>query len=153
GDSPATSPPMAGTGGLVSGGSGGSGRSGGSGGSEGPSPTGGSGAVVPPRDGPNSTSASDAAAPPPGTDAPVGPPPGMEGAPTGWAQAGGPEGTFRVPGDGAPVTWSVAANKNILWTGPLPMEGQGGIAVAGDTLFLETYPPFTGATSSNDVMG
>jgi PQQ-like domain len=79
-------------------------------------------------------------------------PPG-DGGVDNWPQAGGPDGTFRVNVDGAPTKWSVAANQNILWTGTLPDEGQGGIAVWGDTLFLETFPPFTGKTSSLDVMG
>jgi hypothetical protein len=87
-------------------------------------------------------------------DASSGPPPSPgEGDLVSWPQAGGPDGSFRVNVEGAPINWSVAANQNILWTGTLPNEGQGGIAVAGDTLFLETFTPFTGATSSLDVMG
>jgi hypothetical protein len=81
------------------------------------------------------------------------PPPPPEGGIESWPQAGGPDGSFRVNVSGAPTTWSVAANQNILWTGTLPNEGQGGIAVAGDSLFLATFTPFTGATSSLDIMG
>ena len=69
-----------------------------------------------------------------------------------WPQAGGPDGTFRVNVEGAPTTWSVAANKNIVWAQNLPNEGQGGIAVAGNYLFLTTFP--AGATGNSlDVVG
>jgi len=52
----------------------------------------------------------------------------------------------------APTSWSVAANQNIVWHQPLPSEGQGGIAVWGDTLFLETFPAGVPKTSL-DVVG
>jgi hypothetical protein len=69
-----------------------------------------------------------------------------------WPQAGGPDGTFRVNVEGAPTTWSVAANKTIVWAQNLPNEGQGGIAVAGNFLFLTTFP--AGATGNGiDVVG
>jgi hypothetical protein len=55
-----------------------------------------------------------------------------------WPQAGGPDGTWRVPGV-APTSWSVALNQNIVWRSPLPSGGQGGIAVWGDRLFLTTF--------------
>jgi len=71
----------------------------------------------------------------------------------GWPQAGGPEGTFRVSVPDAPTWWSVAANQNILWRAPLPSEGQGGIAIWEDTLFLSTFPPFSGSKNSVDVLG
>ncbi|HET6285109.1 MAG TPA: hypothetical protein VFH73_29395 [Polyangia bacterium] len=70
-----------------------------------------------------------------------------------WPQAGGPDGTFRVNVEGAPTTWSVAANKNILWRTDLDNEGQGGIAVAGDLLFLTTYLPFSGSKTSLSIEG
>ena len=70
-----------------------------------------------------------------------------------WPQAGGPDGTFRVNVEGAPTTWSVAANKNILWRTNLDNEGQGGIAVAGDLLFLTTFLPFSGAKTSLSIEG
>ncbi|HEY2901344.1 MAG TPA: hypothetical protein VGL59_12260 [Polyangia bacterium] len=70
-----------------------------------------------------------------------------------WPQAGGPDGTFRVNVDGAPTTWSVATNKNILWQTNLDNEGQGGIAVSGDLLFLTTFLPFTGSKTSLSVEG
>jgi hypothetical protein len=67
-----------------------------------------------------------------------------------WPQAGGPEGTWRSEVTGVPVRWSVAANENILWRAPLPNEGQGGIAVAGDLLFVETFE--AGAHGSSAVV-
>jgi len=69
-----------------------------------------------------------------------------------WPQASGPNGTWRVNVANAPTSWSVAANQNIVWHQPLPNEGQGGIAIWGDTLFLETFP--AGVTKNSlDVMG
>jgi len=70
-----------------------------------------------------------------------------------WPQAGGPDGTFRVNVAGAPTTWSVAANQNIRWRTNLDNEGQGGIAVAGDLLFLTTFLPFTGSKNSLSIEG
>jgi hypothetical protein len=87
-------------------------------------------------------------------DGPAAPPAPTPGAQLeSWTQAAGPQGTWRVDVAGAPTTWSVAANQNILWKAPLPSEGQGGIAVFGDSLFLATYPPFTGAKNSNSILG
>jgi hypothetical protein len=70
-----------------------------------------------------------------------------------WTQPAGPDGTWRVAVTGAPKSWSVAANQNVLWKAPLPSEGQGGIAVFGDSLFLATFPPFAGSKNSTTVMG
>jgi len=70
-----------------------------------------------------------------------------------WPQAGGPEGTFRVDVPDAPATWSVALHKNVLWQTDLDNEGQGGIAVSPDLLFLTTYLPFSGAKTSNSIEG
>jgi hypothetical protein len=70
-----------------------------------------------------------------------------------WLQAGGPEGTFSVNVSGAPTTWSVAAHKNILWQTNLDNEGQGGIAVAANLLFLTTFLPFTGSKNSLSIEG
>jgi hypothetical protein len=78
-------------------------------------------------------------------------PPG-DGAIANWPQAGGPNGSWRADVANAPTSWSVAANKNIVWRQPLPNEGQGGIAVWGDLLFLETFPPGV-AKDSLDVVG
>jgi hypothetical protein len=69
-----------------------------------------------------------------------------------WPQAGGPDGTWRVDVSNAPTSWSVAANQNIVWHQPLPNEGQGGIAIWGDTLFLETFPQGV-SKNSLDVVG
>jgi hypothetical protein len=81
------------------------------------------------------------------------PPPPPVAAAASWPQAGGPEGTFRLDVPDAPTRWSVAADENILWRAPLPSEGQGGIAVWEDTLFLSTFPPFSGSKNSTDVLG
>jgi hypothetical protein len=63
-----------------------------------------------------------------------------------WQQAAGPDGTWRVNVADAPTTWSVAANQNILWKAPLPSEGQGGIAVWGDSLLSTTGGPAASVT-------
>jgi hypothetical protein len=70
-----------------------------------------------------------------------------------WPQAGGPDGTFHANVTDAPTTWSVATNKNILWRMNLDNEGQGGIAVSGDLLFLTTFLPFSGAKNSLSIQG
>ena len=70
-----------------------------------------------------------------------------------WPQAGGPEGTFRANVSGAPTAWSVAAQQNILWQTNLDNEGQGGIAVAANLLFLTTFLPFTGSKHSLSIEG
>jgi hypothetical protein len=75
------------------------------------------------------------------------------GAVVNWVQAAGPDGTWRVDVPDAPTHWSVAANQNILWKAPLPSEGQGGIAIWGDTLYLATFPEFAGAKNSSTIMG
>lgn len=59
-----------------------------------------------------------------------------------WPQAAGPNGTWAVADKNAPVEWSVARGKNILWRTPLPNGGQSGIAVWGDRLFLTTFEPW-----------
>src|SRR4051794_31090621 len=82
---------------------------------------------------------------------PVAPPPAS--GPATWPQAGGPDRTFPASAAGAPVQWSVAANENVLWGAPLPGVGQGGIAVWGDSLFLTTYPPFTGEKAGAAILG
>jgi outer membrane protein assembly factor BamB len=58
-----------------------------------------------------------------------------------WPQAAGPNGTWRAEGK-APAAWSVSRNEHIIWKAPLPAEGQGGIAVWGDRLFLSTFEEF-----------
>lgn len=54
-----------------------------------------------------------------------------------WPQAAGPNGNWQVKGK-APLHWSVANNKGIVWKTPLPETGQSGIAVWEDRLFLTT---------------
>ena len=56
-----------------------------------------------------------------------------------WPQAAGPHGNWRVPEAKAPTEWSVARGEHIRWRCALPNAGQGGIAVAGDLLFLTTF--------------
>lgn len=63
-----------------------------------------------------------------------------------WPQAGGPEGTWRIPGD-APKSFSVTLDQNILWKAPLPGGGQGGIVVWGDRLFLTTFAQYQAGAS------
>src|SRR2546430_1490305 len=59
-----------------------------------------------------------------------------------WPQAGGPDGNWRARGSGAPTSWSVALNQNVVWRSALPNGGQSGIAVWGDRLFLTTFDVF-----------
>jgi len=67
----------------------------------------------------------------------------MAGAAAGnWPQAAGPNLTWRLEGERAPSTWSVARNQNIVWKSTMPNGGQGGIAVWGDRLFLTTFEEY-----------
>ena len=72
--------------------------------------------------------------------------PAPEVAQESWPQAGGVEGTWRVPGD-AVTSFSVSMDENILWRAKLPSGGQGGIAVWGDTLFLTTFDEYKPGSS------
>ena len=83
-------------------------------------------------------------------DASVLPP--ADGGVANWPQASGPNGTWQADVANAPTSWSVAANQNIVWHQPLPNEGQGGIAVWGDLLFVETFPAGV-SRNSVDVIG
>ena len=56
-----------------------------------------------------------------------------------WPQAAGPRANWIAPEAHAPTAWSVARNENILWRCALPNSGQGGIAIAGDRLYLATF--------------
>lgn len=73
-----------------------------------------------------------------------------------WPQAGGPDGTWSVSAKNPPTHWSVARNENILWKTTLPEEGQSGIAVWGDRLFLTTMKPQTPENArkpGHDIVG
>ncbi len=59
-----------------------------------------------------------------------------------WPQAGGPDGTWRHPRGRAPVAWSVARDRNILWRSPMPNGGQGGVTVWKDRLFLTSFEEY-----------
>ena len=59
-------------------------------------------------------------------------------------------------GRSVPLHWSVTRNKNIRWRTTLPEEGQSGIAVSGDRLFLTTMKPLESSTSKkegHDIVG
>ena len=58
---------------------------------------------------------------------------------SGWPQAAGPSGNWRVDGPAVPTKWSVTRNENILWRCPLPNGGQSGIAICGERIFLTTF--------------
>ena len=62
--------------------------------------------------------------------------------PRNWPQAAGPELNWRVSDGKAPVSWSGALNKNILWRSPMPNGGQGGITAWGDRLFVTTFDEY-----------
>jgi len=144
-----------GTGGTGSGGNVGSGGSGGGtvamGGSAGSSSGGGSGGAVPGSGG--AAGVGGAAGSGGGVSGGAGAAGSGSSLVDAWPEAGGPEGTFRADVDNAPVTWSVATGKNILWKTDLDNEGQGGIAVAGNLLFLTTFLPFSGSKTSLSIEG
>ncbi len=58
-----------------------------------------------------------------------------------WPQAAGPNGSWMVTAPDVPLHWSVALNQNIVWRTTLPEEGQSGITLWGDRLFLTTMKP------------
>ena len=47
-----------------------------------------------------------------------------------------------------PSQWSVTRNQNIVWRTTLPEEGQSGIAVWGNRLFLTTMKPLASANAA-----
>ena len=74
----------------------------------------------------------------------------------GWPQAAGPNGSWSESGHDGPIQWSVTRGQNIVWKTTLPEEGQSGIAVWGNRLFLTTMKPLESANSSkegHDVVG
>ena len=73
-----------------------------------------------------------------------------------WNQPAGPNGNWSARGKNPPLEWSVSTGKNILWRAALPEEGQSGIAVWGDRLFLTTMKPLPNANApkqGHDVVG
>ena len=73
-----------------------------------------------------------------------------------WPQAAGPNGNWAAAGKDVPLHWSVSRNENIVWRTPLPEEGQSGIVVWGDRLFLTTMKPLPDAKArkqGHDVVG
>ena len=68
----------------------------------------------------------------------------VEGGENQWPQAGGPNGSWAVDASDAPIKWSGARNEGIVWRTALPEEGQSGIAVWGDRIFLTTLKPEEG---------
>ena len=73
-----------------------------------------------------------------------------------WPQAAGPNGTWMATGHDPAWQWSVTRNQNIVWRTTLPEEGQSGIAVWGNRLFLTTMKPLASANApkeGHDVVG
>jgi len=58
-----------------------------------------------------------------------------------WPQAGGPKGTFIIPDESAPTSWSVALDKNIAWKKELPELGQSSVTIWEDKLFFTINKP------------
>jgi hypothetical protein len=70
-----------------------------------------------------------------------------------WPQAAGPDGTWEARGRDVPIRWSVARNENVVWRTPLPEEGQSGIAVWEDRLFLTTMKPLPPGATKKEGAG
>jgi hypothetical protein len=72
-----------------------------------------------------------------------------------WPQAAGPNGNWHSAVSDAPTHWSVARGENIRWRTKLPNAGQGGIAIAGDKLFLTTFveQDDKAKRQSNNILG
>ncbi|HZK80456.1 MAG TPA: PQQ-binding-like beta-propeller repeat protein [Humisphaera sp.] len=71
-----------------------------------------------------------------------------------WPQAAGPNGTWSVEANDVPIHWSVARNQGLIWQTTLPEEGQGGIAIWNDRVFLTTLKPEEGKKpTGRDVVG
>ncbi len=69
-----------------------------------------------------------------------------------WPQAAGPNGSWAVTvtGRDVPLQWSVTRNQNIVWKTTLPEEGQSGIAVWGNRLFLTTMKQLESDTARKE---
>lgn len=73
-----------------------------------------------------------------------------------WPQPAGPNGNWAVRGHDVPFRWSVTRNEHIAWRTPLPEEGQSGIAVWGDRLFLTIMKPLAAdakVKEGHDIVG
>src|SRR2546425_1441117 len=66
-----------------------------------------------------------------------------------WPQAAGPNGNWQSKGN-PPISWSVSNNRNILWKTTLPEEGQSGIALWGERLFLTTMKPLPNSEAKKE---
>ena len=80
------------------------------------------------------------------------PPAGDKASESAWPQAAGPNGSWTVNTSGrdVPLQWSVTRNQNIVWKTPLPEEGQSGIAVWGNRIFLTTMKPLESEQSRKE---
>jgi outer membrane protein assembly factor BamB len=67
-----------------------------------------------------------------------------------WPQPAGPHGNWATTGRSPALHWSVTLNQNILWSTTLPEEGQSGIAVWGDRVFLTTMKPLAPDATKKD---
>src|SRR5579871_5360850 len=73
-----------------------------------------------------------------------------------WPQPAGPHGNWTAAGRSPALHWSVALNHNILWRTTLPEEGQSGIAVWGNRVFLTIMKPLASETApkeGTDIVG
>jgi outer membrane protein assembly factor BamB len=78
-----------------------------------------------------------------------------------WPQAGGPDGSWTMPGAAAaPTAFSVDRGERVAWRTTLPTAGQSGICVAGNRLYLTCLAPFEPGTEdapgrpfSTDIVG
>ena len=62
-----------------------------------------------------------------------------------WPQPAGPNGNWTADAPNPPVRWSVARGEGIVWRTPLPEEGQSGIAVWNNRVFLTILKPEEGS--------
>lgn len=73
-----------------------------------------------------------------------------------WPQAAGPDGSWTTNGRTVPIEWSVTRNQHIVWHTALPEEGQSGIAVWENRLFLTTMKPLAADATKkegSDIVG
>src|ERR1700678_1699850 len=71
-----------------------------------------------------------------------------------WPQPAGPNGIWSVDATNVPIKWSGARDEGFAWRTTLPEEGQGGIAIWGDRVFVTTLKPEEGkAPNGREVVG